>query len=206
MELPIEPRLSYPGEDGGAREFVLSVDSPKVTVGRSREADIALAWDRDVSRLHATVEWGGTHWTIVDDGLSRNGTFINGERMTGRKRLRSGDHIRIGSSTILFRSDGRASGELTAVADAMPTRESLTKTQREILIALCAPRKHNAGFAAPATNQQIADRMYLSVETVKTHMRALFAKFGIEDVPQNQKRARLVERAMQSGIVTERDL
>ncbi|EID79771.1 LuxR family transcriptional regulator [Rhodococcus opacus RKJ300 = JCM 13270] len=126
--------------------------------------------------------------------------------MTGRKRLRSGDHIRIGSSTILFRSDGRASGELTAVADAMPTRESLTKTQREILIALCAPRKHNAGFAAPATNQQIADRMYLSVETVKTHMRALFAKFGIEDVPQNQKRARLVERAMQSGIVTERDL
>jgi hypothetical protein len=37
-------------------------------------------------------------------------------------------------------------------------------------------------------------------------MRALFAKFGVEDLPQNQKRARLVELALTSGIVALRDL
>ncbi len=52
MELPIEPRLSYPGEDGGAREFVLSVDSPKVTVGRSREATSP---SRGIEMFHACM-------------------------------------------------------------------------------------------------------------------------------------------------------
>ena len=41
---------------------------------------------------------------------------------------------------------------------------------------------------------------------MKTHMRALFEKFGVEDLPQNQKRVALVERALQSGLITDRDL
>ena len=41
---------------------------------------------------------------------------------------------------------------------------------------------------------------------MKTHLRALFAKFGVEDLPQNQKRAKLIERAFQTGLVSERDL
>jgi hypothetical protein len=44
------------------------------------------------------------------------------------------------------------------------------------------------------------------VDAVKTHLRALFGKFGIEDLPQNQKRVRLVELALKNGIVTPRDL
>jgi hypothetical protein len=38
------------------------------------------------------------------------------------------------------------------------------------------------------------------------HLRALFAKFGVEDLPQNQKRLRLVELALASGVINERDL
>jgi DNA-binding NarL/FixJ family response regulator len=41
---------------------------------------------------------------------------------------------------------------------------------------------------------------------VKTHLRALFEKFGVAELPQNQKRVALVERALQSGLVSERDL
>ena len=41
---------------------------------------------------------------------------------------------------------------------------------------------------------------------MKTHLRVLFHKFGIEDLPQNQKRARLVEMALEFGIVTEKEL
>ena len=41
---------------------------------------------------------------------------------------------------------------------------------------------------------------------MKTHMRALFDKFGVGDVPQNQKRAKLVERAFQSGAIGPKNL
>jgi DNA-binding NarL/FixJ family response regulator len=44
------------------------------------------------------------------------------------------------------------------------------------------------------------------VDAVKTHLRTLFAKFGVQDLPQNQKRVKLVERALQSGAITPRDL
>ena len=39
----------------------------------------------------------------------------------------------------------------------------------------------------------------LSVDAVKTHLRVLFGKFGIEGLAQNQKRARLVELAFARG-------
>ena len=71
---------------------------------------------------------------------------------------------------------------------------------------LCRPYKDGAAFASPATNQEIAEELFLSVDAVKTHLRVLFAKFGIEGLPQNQKRARLVERAFNSGAITGRDL
>jgi hypothetical protein len=41
---------------------------------------------------------------------------------------------------------------------------------------------------------------------VKTHLRALFARFEIDDLPQNQKRLKLVEIALKSGVVSRREL
>ena len=75
-----------------------------------------------------------------------------------------------------------------------------------MLVALCRPYKHRSSFASPATNQQIAEELFLSVDAVKTHLRVLFAKLGVEQLPQNEKRIRLVERAFSSGAISERDL
>jgi DNA-binding NarL/FixJ family response regulator len=75
-----------------------------------------------------------------------------------------------------------------------------------VLIALCRPFKDGTGYVTPATNQEVASELFLSVDAVKTHLRSLFGKFGIEDLPQNQKRVRLVELALKSGVVTPRDL
>ena len=94
----------------------------------------------------------------------------------------------------------------TAIAADSPVAIELSDTQRRVLVALCRPYKDGAAFASPATNQQIAEELFLSVDAVKTHLRVLFAKFGIEQLPQNQKRARLVERAFHSGVITGRDL
>ena len=71
---------------------------------------------------------------------------------------------------------------------------------------LCRPFKDTAGFATPASNREIAQEVFLGVDAVKMHLRILFKRFQIGDLPQNQKRARLVECAFQWGLISERDL
>ena len=44
--------------------------------------EVALDWDSEVSRVHAALERAGEEWTLVDDGLSHNGTYVGGERVT----------------------------------------------------------------------------------------------------------------------------
>src|ERR1700748_1467839 len=82
-----------------------------------------------------------------------------------------------------------------------PTDVRLTDTQARILAALCRPISEGDDFATPATNQEIADAVFLSVDAVKGHLRALYRKFGIEDVPQSERRARRVELAVAGGYV-----
>jgi DNA-binding NarL/FixJ family response regulator len=77
--------------------------------------------------------------------------------------------------------------------------------QRQVLLALCRPYR-DGNFATPATNQDIASEVFLSVDAVKMHLRTLFAKFELADLPQNQKRASLAEQALQSGVISHRDL
>ena len=80
----------------------------------------------------------------------------------------------------------------------------LTPTQRRILVSLCRPVRDSA-FATPSTNREIAEEVFLSVDAVKAHLRVLFERFGLQDLPQNQKRARLAAVALLQGIVTARD-
>lgn len=84
---------------------------------------------------------------------------------------------------------------------ALATDLRLTETQRNILEALCRPRADGNRYATPATNQQIAGEVFLSVDAVKAHLRVLYRKFGVEDLPHNQKRARLVELVLEGGLV-----
>lgn len=82
-----------------------------------------------------------------------------------------------------------------------PTDVLLTDTQARILAALCRPISEGNHFATPATNEEIADAVFLSVDAVKGHLRTLYRKFGIEDLPQGERRARLVELAVAGGYV-----
>jgi DNA-binding NarL/FixJ family response regulator len=75
-----------------------------------------------------------------------------------------------------------------------------------VLLALCRPYKLRDSFTTPATNADIAAELVVSIDAVKTQMRALFSTFEVGDLPQNAKRVRLVELAFESGTVRERDL
>ena len=190
----------------GVQRIVDVSGHERLTLGRGSANDVVLADDSEVSRLHAELLSIGSEWAISDDGLSRNGTFVNGARISSRRRLSDGDTIRLGRTVLEYRMPGERFTAVTSSAAYVPTVASLTDTQRAVLLALCRPYKTADGYATPATNKQIAGEVFLSVEAVKSHLRALFQRFEVGDLPQNQKRTRLVERAFQCGLVSEHDL
>ena len=177
----------------------------RMAIGRSPGSDMEIAWDLRVSGVHAHLEQHGRQWVIEDDGLSRNGTFVNGERLRGQRTLRDGDLVQVGDTLIAFRDP--LPGEVAATI-AVPTVPGphVSDAQRRVLVALCRPFRDAERFATPATNQEIADELVLSLDAVKSHMRALFARFGVETLPPNEKRTRLVERALAGGVIRSEDL
>jgi pSer/pThr/pTyr-binding forkhead associated (FHA) protein len=200
------PFLLY--RDGAAGQCIVVLDDPSrlLTLGRGERNDVLIDWDPAVSAVHAELQCTGGVWTVADDGLSSNGTYVNGSRLGGRQRLRDGDHLRLGRTVLVYRSSEAAPTPGTAVADDVPTVEHLSDTQRRVLIALCRPYGRGGSFVTPATNQAIASELYLSVDAVKNHLRVLFAKFDLDGLPQNQKRAQLAETALRWGLVSQRDL
>jgi pSer/pThr/pTyr-binding forkhead associated (FHA) protein len=193
--------------DAERRQRIVRLEGrQRLTIGRDADADIALSWDGQVSRLHAELACIGSRWTVTDDGMSRNGSFVNGERVSGRRRLVDGDALRFGVTQILFRAPSVTRSSSTVLGEEIPTAETLSEAQRRVLVALCRPYKDSSSFTTPATNQQIADELVLSVDAIKTHLRVLFHKFGVAHLPQNQKRARLVELALRRGLVSQREL
>jgi pSer/pThr/pTyr-binding forkhead associated (FHA) protein len=201
-----EPFLIYRDGDGQHQIRVLTPDSECVTIGRRSSADLALNWDAEVSRLHAELVRKGTDWTLTDNGLSMNGSFVNGEAVRAQRRLRDGDAIRVGATVIVFRCPQEQDSMATAPSAELRTVVNITDAQRRVLLALCRPFKDSAAFVTPPSNDHIAGELFLSVDAVKKHMRALFEKFGVQHLPQNEKRARLVERAFAGGFISDQDL
>lgn len=200
------PFLVLRDGDDEQRILVIEEGTAELWVGRGEAAGLRIDWDEEVSALHAQIEVVAGECTLRDDGLSRNGSFVGSERVHGRKHLRDGDTLRFGRTTVLFRRPGESAPEATVIATEVPAAAAISPGQRRILLALCRPFKDGGAFATPPTNQAIAEELHLSVDAVKTHMRALFEKLGLEDLPQNRKRVALVERALQSGVVAPRDL
>jgi hypothetical protein len=198
------PFLLFHDGGGGQVIYELPADVTAVTVGRRTDNDVALPWDLEVSRVHAQLEHVGGEWAVADDGLSRNGTFVNGERVTGRRRLRDGDRIVVGETALVYRMPEATGWQSTAAVRIADAGGPLTPVQRQVLVALCRPLKLSA-YAAPASNREIAAEVFLSVDAVKAHLRVLFERFGLEELPQNQKRARLAAAALVNGVVAERD-
>jgi pSer/pThr/pTyr-binding forkhead associated (FHA) protein len=201
------PFLLY--RDGDDRQVILELgdDRQRVTIGRRQASDVSLEWDTEVSRLHAEIERVGSSWVLCDEGLSHNGTRINGERVHGRRRLRDGDVLAVGETLIAYCTPAEdATGSApTRTAQHARADLALSPAQRRVLTALCRPYGDST-YAAPPSNRQIADELVVTVDTVKGTLRQLFDAFGVHDLPQNQKRAALAMRALQSGVVNRRDL
>jgi pSer/pThr/pTyr-binding forkhead associated (FHA) protein len=184
--------LLYRDPDGRRELFELTGE--RVTIGRRASCDIALTWDAEVSRLHAELVHLGEDWVVHDEGLSHNGTFVNGERVRGRRRLRTGDVLTVGATTIaLHGPDCSTAGPTRAPAGE---QVEVTPAQRRLLAALCRPLL-DSGYAAPASNETIARELVISLETVKGTLTSLYERFGLAGTPRSEKRATLAVRALE---------
>ena len=194
--------LEYRDGDDVQRIIELRPERDRLSVGRLAACEVALTWDTEVSRAHALLEQVGGAWTVEDRGSS-NGTLVNASRINGPHVLRDGDVLRIGRTQLIFHAAGDDDLRRTtpALDHVVPNP---TESQRKVLVELCRPALERGGGAA--SNREIAEALFVSVETVKTHMRALFDAFEVGDVPQYHKRTELVRRALETGLVTAHDL
>lgn len=127
----LTPPSGAPGDDALTGEFVIptglslhwldlqgtpqscAIGDAEVTIGRVRGNDIVVR-DQRVSRRHVaiTVRNGTVYARDLD---SRNGTFLNGERVQGERRLRPGDRLEVGRVTFELKADP-AGSDATAIA------------------------------------------------------------------------------------------
>ncbi len=199
------PFLYWLDDDGEQHILMLGPERIRVTIGRREQSDVSLSWDGEVSRAHALLEPVDGQWTLIDDGMALNGSFVNGSRIHGRHRLEDKDHMYFGQTRVVYRVPGGEHGsQSTARALESPASIPLTETQRKLVIALCRPMVESSS-ATPATNPQIAAEVHLSVDAVKAQMRHLFDRFELGGLPQNEKRHQLVAIVLGSGLLARHD-
>ena len=191
--------------DKAGEQQIVELTGDALTIGRRPESEVSLGWDVSVSRIHARLERVGSDWTLLDDGLSRHGTFVNGERIDGRRRLEEGDTIFVGDTSIAYVQPLRREESQPTAPPISRDQVHLTPAQKRVLIALCRPFK-TVDVASPAGNRQIAADLVVSIDAVKARLKELFEAFGIKDLPPSEKRAALAREALRRGTVTRKDL
>jgi len=192
--------------DDAGRQVIVRLDGDRpLTVGRREEADIAVPWDRQVSRLHAELRRLAGEWTINDDGLSQNGTYVNEVRLVGRRRLMDGDDVRVGRTRMVFRDPTAHPSNLTLLPGELNAATAFSEQQQAILTELCRPlalaEPDADGRIRPAPDRRIADVLALDPATVVSEMAALYEAFGVAELPEGTARREVAQLALAAGVV-----
>lgn len=171
------------------------------TLGRSTECGLPLD-DEKVSRLHAVLHVGSDDLS-VEDKRSRNGIYVNGERVDGSRRLHHGDLLLIGRQEIHVVEEGERQRradmptvgaaedsddlrrELGLPASGENVLDRLSKREQEVLRLI----------ALGHTHKDIANDLGLSVKTVETYRARVAEKLDLKS------RADLVRYALSSGLL-----
>lgn len=91
----------------------------QLTLGRASENTICFPDDTMVSRRHAVLTAGPEGWALRDAG-SVNGTFVNGDRLTAPRVLKSGDRVTLGTSRLVFRGNAGPAPPMSSARPAEP--------------------------------------------------------------------------------------
>ena len=111
-----------------------------ITIGRAPESDVTIP-SPTVSRHHARLASDGGSWSI-EDLSSTNGTFVGGQRITGRVPLRGGERIEFGSFAFVFQGgalhqlDGAGVIRVEARGLRKTVQDAATGTPKDLLAGI----------------------------------------------------------------------
>ena len=194
--------LIYRDEEGRQVLHTLVGSQPTVTIGRREEADIAIPWDPELSRLHASLDLHAGEWTICDDGFSQNGTWVNGLRLAGRRRLHDGDLVRVGRTLIAYCDPVPIGAGPTLVPGELSATPRFSEQQQRVLRALCRPLFDDGEGLNPSSDQEVAAATGIPLEAVAAELDHLGRALGLDDMPVADQRAEIALLAMRSGLVS----
>jgi hypothetical protein len=182
---------------------LIALSGQRVTVGKASTNVVSLEHDTTVSRVHAVLENFGQAWSVRDVG-SRNGTYVNGEKIDAERILRSGDELRVGSSRLVFwktrEADEAPAEEKTETARNILGPPRLTPRELEVLKVLCRPLVSDDPFPEPASVRRMALELFVTEAAVKQHLQHLYDKFAIHT--EGDRRVRLANEAIRRRAVT----
>lgn len=127
-ELAREPALLV-WQEGDLIKDQWVLDRTSLTIGRAPECDVRLD-SRWVSRTHALIQMEGNHYLLEDAG-SKNGVFVNRQRVTKPQPLEDGDRIQLAPSLELIFVDSEATAPLPG---RLGPGLSLDPAERQVLI------------------------------------------------------------------------
>jgi len=145
--------IYYSTSDGAQHELELGEQA--VTIGRSTEADVVIEDDR-LSRRHCEIRQEEDQF-YIQDLESKNGTYLNGERIESSTRLLPGDRVRIGGTDILATDERTVPGTNTAlhqVEEEMADGKGYKTILREIVQTVPPPRKSTPAKPRPDAAQE----------------------------------------------------
>lgn len=158
-------------QGGQAGKWVYPVGRHCV-LGRHAECDVADLFTNDpgVSRFHAQIDVVEGRHAIEDRG-SRNGTYVNGQRISGRVPLRSGDRLVIGGVELIFIEETGGLGPALSPAPQRPELVSIEEPAGSAtpLSRLAVPA---SGASVPAAGHS-ADRLRALTQMIKGLARTL---------------------------------
>ena len=172
-------KIEVPGEESRR----VALDKPVTTIGRSSFNDVVLA-DKSLSRRHARILREGDG-LMVEDLESRNGTFFNGERLTGARPLGEGDRVTIGSCTLTVSRNSTTQVQIDPSQRFDPGDATVFRAEASLLRV----QPHYTDPSLPAT--QLA-RLVESMRVVNEMTLEL-----IKDVPINEMMQFLMERVFE---------
>jgi pSer/pThr/pTyr-binding forkhead associated (FHA) protein len=115
-------------ERGGSAEQTreISVSGPEFLIGRGIDCDLRVR-ESAVSRHHCILRTAGDGVTLIDLG-SRNGSFVNGQRVVSQAPLHNGDRLQLGSREFVVDLGDDAAG--LGVTDVDPLAATIKVPKR----------------------------------------------------------------------------
>jgi pSer/pThr/pTyr-binding forkhead associated (FHA) protein len=184
-------------ERDGALAAVVELVAERTLVGRAEHCDLRLD-DPKVSGDHLEITRHGLALLATDLG-SRNGTLLNGQRLTRPARLADGDTLTIGRCRLrvgIPAATATGKTELDELGEIALTTEELA-----VAAALVRPFRLPGALAArPASRAEIAEATHLAERTVTRRLETLASKLKLGAHEPRERAHLIAQRVLELGL------